>query len=97
MYWPFTEIAPDFKHPIKNITSRELLEISDDKTIVHRVETPLLHVKKLNHIAIEGNIGAGKTTFAQWLNKALGGRLLLENFYDNPYLEDFYRDPENMP
>ena len=85
---PLTEIAPDSKHPIKNITSRELLEISEDKTIVHRVETPLLRVKKLNHLAIEGNIGAGKTTFAQWLNKALGGRLLLENFYDNPYLED---------
>ena len=91
---PLTEIAPDSKHPIKNITSRELFEISEDKTTAHRVETPLLHVKKLNHIAIEGNIGAGKTTFAQWLNKALGGRLLLENFYDNPYLEDFYRDPE---
>ena len=45
-------------------------------------------------IAIEGNIGAGKTTFTHQLHGALSGTLLLENFYDNPYLADFYQDPE---
>ena len=32
------------------------------------------------YIAIEGNIGAGKTTFATWLAEHLGGDLLLEQF-----------------
>ena len=48
------------------------------------------------YIAIEGNIGAGKTTFATWLAKHLGGDLLLEQFQENPCLEKFYTDPERF-
>ncbi len=46
-------------------------------------------------VAIEGNIGAGKTTFATMLSERLGGELLLERFEENPFLERFYADPEN--
>lgn len=46
------------------------------------------------HIAIEGNIGAGKTTLASLLAKRMNGLLLLEDFESNPFLELFYRDPE---
>jgi len=46
------------------------------------------------YIAIEGNIGAGKTTFAKWLAQHLGGDLLLERFQENPFIEKFYADPE---
>lgn len=48
------------------------------------------------YIAIEGNIGAGKTTFATWLSNHLGGDLLLEQFQENPFLEKFYADPERF-
>ena len=48
------------------------------------------------YIAIEGNIGAGKTTFATWLAEHLGGDLLLEQFQENPFLEKFYADPERF-
>lgn len=48
--------------------------------------------KKFKHIAIEGNIGVGKTTLAKYLSKLLEADLLLENFEDNPYLEKFYMD-----
>ncbi len=48
----------------------------------------------LRHIAIEGVIGAGKTTLAQMLAESLGGRLVLERFEENPFLPKFYEDPE---
>lgn len=45
-------------------------------------------------IIIEGNIGAGKSTFAQHLAKALDGEYLPEPADGtNPYLADYYRDP----
>ncbi|MBM4160584.1 MAG: deoxynucleoside kinase [Ignavibacteria bacterium] len=49
---------------------------------------------ELHHIAIEGVIGAGKTTLAQMLAAKLGGRLVLERFEENPFLPKFYEDPE---
>ena len=48
----------------------------------------------LRHIAIEGVIGAGKTTLAQMVAENLGGRLVLERFEENPFLPRFYEDPE---
>lgn len=47
-----------------------------------------------NFIAIEGNIGAGKTTLATRLAADQNRRLILEEFSDNPFLPPFYREPE---
>jgi deoxyadenosine/deoxycytidine kinase len=38
----------------------------------------------------------GKTSLAQLLSKELGARLVLEDFEDNPFLPDFYNDPERF-
>lgn len=46
-------------------------------------------------IAIEGNIGAGKTTLAHLLAKKLNARLILEEFADNPFLPKFYENPQH--
>jgi deoxyadenosine/deoxycytidine kinase len=46
-----------------------------------------------NYIAIEGNIGAGKTTLATRLSQNLNARLILEQFEDNSFLPKFYEDP----
>jgi deoxyadenosine/deoxycytidine kinase len=43
-------------------------------------------------ITIEGNIGAGKTTLCQLLQRELGGQIILEQFAENPFLPKFYRD-----
>jgi len=45
-------------------------------------------------IAIEGNIGVGKTTFSKMLSDKLGCKLILEEFADNPFLPKFYKNPE---
>ncbi len=44
------------------------------------------------HIAIVGNIGAGKTTLTELLAKNYGWEPLFEAVDNNPYLEDFYSD-----
>jgi deoxyguanosine kinase len=44
------------------------------------------------YIAIEGVIGAGKTSLAEKLAPALGAELMLEPYTDNPFLKDFYSD-----
>lgn len=46
------------------------------------------------YIAIEGNIGAGKTSLCQLLAKDWGCHLVLEQFTDNPFLPLFYENPE---
>ncbi|MGK0365172.1 MAG: deoxyguanosine kinase [Saprospiraceae bacterium] len=45
-------------------------------------------------IAIEGNIGAGKTTLCNMMEKDFGAKLILEQFTDNPFLPYFYKNPE---
>ena len=49
---------------------------------------------KYQFIAIEGNIGVGKTTFSRMLAKELKFRIILEKFADNPFLPKFYEHPE---
>ena len=53
-------------------------------------------MRNLYYIALEGPIAVGKTSLAQLLSKELGARLILEDFEDNPFLSDFYNDPERF-
>ena len=53
-------------------------------------------MRNLYYIAIEGPIGVGKTSLAKLLSKELSARLVLEDFEDNPFLPDFYNDPERF-
>ena len=48
--------------------------------------------KKIRHIAIAGNIGAGKTTLTGLLGKHYGWDTQYEDATSNPYLSDFYND-----
>ena len=50
---------------------------------------------ELKYIAIEGVIGAGKTSLTARLCQTLGARAIYEEFEKNPFLEDFYDDPEH--
>ncbi|MCH8011535.1 MAG: deoxynucleoside kinase [Candidatus Marinimicrobia bacterium] len=51
-------------------------------------------MRNLYFIAIEGVIGVGKTSLARLLSEHLNARLVLEKFEENPFLSDFYRDPD---
>lgn len=46
-----------------------------------------------NYICVEGNIGAGKTSLATKLAGDFNGKLILEQFEDNPFLPKFYKEP----
>lgn len=48
----------------------------------------------IRYIAIEGNIGAGKSTLTELLCRDMNARGLYEQFADNPYLPEFYKNPE---
>jgi deoxyguanosine kinase len=45
-----------------------------------------------NYIAIEGNIGAGKTSLSTMISQDFNAKLILERFKDNPFLPKFYED-----
>ena len=46
------------------------------------------------YICVEGNIGAGKTSFCQLIKTEYNCKLILEQFADNPFLPLFYNDPQ---
>lgn len=46
------------------------------------------------YIAVEGNIGAGKTSFTKMVKDEYNCRLILEEFDENPFLPLFYENPK---
>lgn len=95
---PLTEIAPNMKHPIAKKTILICLQSCDDASDIEKtdlqLERPISLVDKYNYIAIEGNIGAGKTTLAKMIGDDFNAKLVLERFADNPFLPKFYEDKE---
>ncbi len=47
-----------------------------------------------NYIAIEGCIGAGKTSLSKLISNNINAKLILEQFEDNDFLPKFYKNPE---
>jgi deoxyguanosine kinase len=56
----------------------------------------LIKQTEIRHIAIEGVIGAGKTTLANFLGSRLSANVVLEKFEENPFLGKFYEDPDRF-
>jgi len=53
-------------------------------------------VRNLYYLAVEGPIGVGKTSLVKLLGKKLGAKMVLEEYQNNPFLEEFYNDPERF-
>ena len=97
---PLQDLTNDLKHPELDQSVSELLEQCDDDSEIEPVKIWLKNPKKHfnfsthNFIAIEGNIGAGKTSLATMISQDFNAKLILERFADNPFLPKFYKEPE---
>jgi deoxyguanosine kinase len=95
---PLAEIAPNVIHPLEKKTMSICLQNCDDATAITKISEQLIRPiaisEKYNYIAIEGNIGAGKTSLAKMMSNEFNAKLVLERFADNPFLPKFYEDKE---
>jgi deoxyguanosine kinase len=94
---PFQDLNVDWMHPVLRKTIPELIQLTPDDSIcevVQKLESPLdkIILNQYNYIAIEGNIGAGKSTLALKMAEDFNAKTVLERFADNPFLPKFYED-----
>ena len=98
--YPMVEIAPDFVHPkLKKSISKLVEDCTDDSPISKHqgtLKNPLqtFDFSNYNFIAIEGNIGAGKTSLTHMMAEDFNAKSIFERFADNPFLPKFYEDAE---
>ena len=95
---PLAEITPNLLHPIEKQRVQVCLESISDDCSIEKIEfslkRPISISEKYNYIAIEGNIGAGKTTLSRMIAEDFNAKIILERFADNPFLPKFYEDNE---
>lgn len=94
---PLRDLVSDWKHPKSGISISELIKSCADQgncTVVSKLSSPLdnIDLQRYNYIAIEGNIGAGKTTLTKKIAEDFNAKTVLERFADNPFLPKFYKD-----
>ena len=95
---PLADIAAEVIHPILKRTISQLINETKDTDEIRCISEILKNPSKnynftsLNYIAVEGNIGAGKTSLATMISEDFNAKLILERFKDNPFLPKFYED-----
>lgn len=94
---PFQDLNVDWVHPVLKKSIPELIQITPDDSaceVVQELMSPLnsIRLNQYNYIAIEGNIGAGKSTLAIKMAQDFNAKTVLERYADNPFLPKFYED-----
>jgi deoxyguanosine kinase len=94
---PMMEVVSDWTHPISQKSISDILKDCKDEgncVKISKLNAPLqkINFDDFNYIAIEGNIGAGKTTLVSKLAEDFNAKTVLERFADNPFLPKFYKD-----
>lgn len=95
---PLAELNSQLNHPVSRKNLIKLLAETTDKSVLHKqskwLSNPMkdFTISQFNYIAIEGNIGAGKTSLASKIANDFNSKLILERFKDNPFLPKFYED-----
>ena len=97
---PLAEIAGSTLHPIEKKTLNICLNNTIDTSEIHKIssklERPIPLIEKYNYVAIEGNIGSGKTSLSNLMSDEFNAKIVLERFADNPFLPKFYEDQERF-
>jgi deoxyadenosine/deoxycytidine kinase len=95
---PLVDIAYKVMHPVLNKNMVELCSNLEPLEKMVAFEIPLSRkrypIQNLNFIAVEGNIGSGKTSLTHKLSEDFNAKQVLERFADNPFLPLFYEDKE---
>ena len=97
---PLTDIAATTLIPTVGQSVQEALKSCQDSSVLVKqpkwLKNPkgTIEIGNYNYIAIEGNIGAGKTSLAHMIAKEFNAKLILERFKDNAFLPKFYDDPD---
>ena len=97
---PLAEIAGNTLHPIEKKTLNICLNNTIDTSEIHKISSKLQRaiplIEKYNYVAIEGNIGSGKTSLSNLMSDEFNAKIVLERFADNPFLPKFYEDQERF-
>ena len=99
---PLIEIDPNLIHPINKISLKEIYNSFKQNQKIKRTDlilnnpSSLLPIIKYNYIAVEGNIGSGKTSLSKQISADFNTKLMLERFIDNPFLAKFYKNPKEF-
>ena len=97
---PLAEIAGNTLHPIEKKTLTICLNNTIDTSEIHKISSklqrPIPLIEKYNYVAIEGNIGSGKTSLSNLMSDEFNAKIVLERFADNPFLPKFYEDQERF-
>ena len=99
---PLIEIDPNLIHPVSKVSLKEIYEAFDQnqkiqkKDLVLNNPGNLLSIRNYNYIAIEGNIGSGKTSLSKQISADFNTKLMLERYIDNPFLAKFYENPRDF-
>lgn len=80
-------VTENIKKWIQNTSDKSTYSLIKDELI-----KPSLPKIKSTYVAIEGNIGAGKTSLATMIAEDYNAKLITERFKDNPFLPKFYKD-----
>ena len=97
---PLNDIASSERHPLLGKRIGQLLKETADDSPIAMVDVKLEKPQRsynfpgCNYIAVEGNIGAGKTSFSTMISQDFNAKLVLERFKDNPFLPKFYENKD---
>lgn len=97
---PLAEVNAQLEHPVLKQKVIKLLAKTSDTSELNKwskwLRNPIqgYDLSRFTYIAIEGNIGAGKTSLATKIANDFNAKLILERFKDNPFLPKFYEDQQ---
>ena len=99
---PLIEIDPNIIHPVNKMSIKEILNSLKSKQKIQNKDIILqnpahsVSINNYSYIAIEGNIGSGKTSLSKLISSDFNTKLMLERFIDNPFLAKFYKNPKDF-